>query len=86
MIQIRPVTDLRYKFSEVEAATKNGPVFLTKNGYGSLVVMDLNQYAQLTNNIDILLQEAARESKETDIRFTGEEVFERLRDRYAGEK
>ncbi|MDV0444623.1 hypothetical protein MmiAt1_01550 [Methanimicrococcus sp. At1] len=55
MIQIRPVTDLRYKFSEIEAAVKNGPVYLTKNGHGSLVVMDLGQYAKLTNNIDALL-------------------------------
>ena len=83
MIQIRPVTDLRYKFSEIEAAAKDGPVYLTKNGRGSLVVMDLNQYAKLVNDVDALLQEADREAKETNVRYTGEEVFARLRERYA---
>ena len=33
--QIRPVTDLRNKYSEVETALANGPVVLTKNGYGA---------------------------------------------------
>ena len=35
MIQIRPVSDLRNKFTEIEATVKEGnPVYLTKNGYG----------------------------------------------------
>ena len=34
MIQIRPVSDLRNKFSEIEKAVGGGePVYLTKNGY-----------------------------------------------------
>jgi len=38
---------------------KNGePVILTKNGYGSMVVMSLEQYAELTNEIEIRLDEA----------------------------
>ena len=33
MIQIRPVSDLRNKFTEIESTVKNGaPVYLTKNG------------------------------------------------------
>ena len=35
MIQIRPVSDLRNKFPDIEKAVGRGePVFLTKNGYG----------------------------------------------------
>ena len=34
-VDIRPVTDLRGKFNEIEADIKPGPVFLTKNGYGT---------------------------------------------------
>ena len=39
MTQIRPVSDLRNKFSEIETlvAEHQAPVFLTKNGYGSMV-------------------------------------------------
>lgn len=34
MIQIRPVSDLRNKFTEIESTVKaDSPVYLTKNGY-----------------------------------------------------
>lgn len=38
MIQIRPVSDLRNKYPEVErlVTQQQQPVFLTKNGYGSI--------------------------------------------------
>ena len=48
MLDIRPVSDLRNKFSEIEETVKGGqPVYLTKNGYGSMVVLSLEQYAAL---------------------------------------
>ena len=44
MITIRPVSDLRNKFTEIEEIVKKGgPVYLTKNGYGSMVVLSLEQ-------------------------------------------
>lgn len=47
MINIRPISDLRNRFSEIEhlVLSQEEPVFLTKNGYGSMVVMSLEQYA-----------------------------------------
>ena len=45
MISIRPVSDLRNKFTEVEKVVNGGePVFLTKNGYGTMVVMSIDLY------------------------------------------
>ncbi len=42
MIQIRPVSDLRNKFPEIETIVNSGkPVYLTKNGYGAMVVLSL---------------------------------------------
>ena len=42
MIQIRPVSDLRNKFPEIETLVNSGnPVYLTKNGYGAMVVLSL---------------------------------------------
>ena len=42
MIQIRPVSDLRNKFTEIEKVVSGGePVYLTKNGYGSMVEQDI---------------------------------------------
>lgn len=81
-MDIRPVSDLRNKLPEIEKAVlKNGePVYLTKNGYGSMAVMSLEQYAELTDNVELKLDEAdfAAVSKE---RYTDEEVFRRVRSR-----
>ena len=47
MLDIRPVSDLRNKFSEIEETVKSGqPVYLTKNGEGDLVVMDIEAFAR----------------------------------------
>ena len=45
--QIRPVTDLRNKYSEVETDLVNGPVVLTKNGYGASVLVSIGLYDKL---------------------------------------
>ena len=52
MIQIRPVSDLRNKFTEIETIVNEGsPVYLTKNGYGSMVVLSLHiVYIQSINH------------------------------------
>ncbi len=48
MFTIRPVSDLRNKFSEIEEVVKTGePVYLTKNGYGSMVVVSIEKYSEL---------------------------------------
>ena len=45
--QIRPVTDLRNKYAEVENDLANGPVVLTKNGYGTSVLVSIALYDKL---------------------------------------
>ena len=49
MPQIRPITDLRNttEISELCHARKE-PVFITKNGYGDLVIMSMETYEALT--------------------------------------
>ena len=81
MLHIRPVSDLRNKFPEIETAVKDGqPVFLTKNGYGVMVVMSLEKYAELTDDIERKLDEADLAAADSDVRYTHEEVFSRLND------
>ena len=48
MPQIRPITDLRNttEISDICHA-KREPVFITKNGYGDLVVMSIEAYEDL---------------------------------------
>ena len=62
MLNIRPVSDLRNRFSEVEedVLSKGEPVFLTKNGYGSMVLLSLEQYEELTNDVELALDEGAQ--------------------------
>ena len=51
MINIRPVSDLRNKFPQLEKTVmeSNEPVFLTKNGYGTMVLLSIEQYSALTD-------------------------------------
>ena len=80
MIQIRPVSDLRNKFSDIEKAVGEGePVYLTKNGYGTMVVLSLEAYSRLTDGVEAALDEADRYASENEKRYTHEEVFSNLR-------
>ena len=80
MIQIRPVSDLRNKFPEIETIVNSGkPVYLTKNGYGAMVVLSMEEYANLTENVEMKLDEADRQAAGTDERLSHEEVFSKAR-------
>lgn len=80
MIQIRPVSDLRNKYPEIETIVNNGePVYLTKNGYGSMVVLSLEMYSRLTDGVEAALDEADRVAVSTRERLSHEEVFGALR-------
>mgnify|MGYP003408734565 FL=1 len=83
MIQIRPVSDLRNKFTEIEeiVTSTQVPVFLTKNGYGSMVVMSLKAYENMTNNIEAKLDEADNYAEVSDVRLSHDEVFGKLRNK-----
>lgn len=81
-MQIRPVSDLRNKFTDIEKAVSGGePVYLTKNGYGSMVVLSLDSYSKLVQSVELALNEADRLAETTDNRYTHEEVFEKIRKR-----
>lgn len=85
-MQIRPVSDLRNKYPEIEETVlRSGqPVYLTKNGYGTMVLMSLEQYAALTEDVERRLDEADRAAAASDLRLTGQEVFSRARARVHG--
>ena len=64
---IKPITDLRNTNEISEICHKQQqPVFITKNGYGDLVVMSMETYEELlsTNQIDKAIFEAEREVAE----------------------
>jgi prevent-host-death family protein len=83
MPNIRPVSDLRNNFADISRTVHEStePVFLTKNGYGDMVVMSMEAYEakQFESEIYLKLKEAEFEAKTSDIRLSHEEVFSGLR-------
>ena len=84
--QIRPITDLRNtnEISELCHAKKE-PVFITKNGYGDLVVLSIEAYEEL---IDTLQADAAIRESEQELENGGElvdarEALSSLRRKYS---
>ena len=63
MPNIRPVSDLRNHFAEItkEAQLSGEPIFLTKNGVGSIVVMSMESYEQ--NRYDSMVYDKLREAE-----------------------
>ena len=55
------------------------PVYLTKNGYGAMVVLSLEEYASLTDSIEMKLDEADRQAAMTEERLSHETVFSNVR-------
>ena len=83
MPQIRPVSDLRNKFADISRIVHetSEPVFLTKNGYGDMVVMSFQAYEKLQFESEIYfkLKEAELQAKQTNQRFSHKEVFDSIR-------
>lgn len=52
-MQIVPMRDLKNTVEiERKCAEENGPVFVTKNGYGRLVVMDIDYYKRTMQSME----------------------------------
>jgi len=77
MIHIRPVSDLRNKFPEIEETVinSNSPVFLTTYGYGTMVLMSIEQYSTLTMDVEEKLDEADTLARSSTTRLSKAEVF-----------
>lgn len=79
-MNIRPVSDLRNHYSDVERQVEEeGPVFLTKNGYGSMVVMSLEQFDRINGTVEAALDAADRQAATIPTRYTHDEVFGSIR-------
>jgi len=87
MKRIRPVSDLRNNFAEISRIVHetDEPIFLTKNGYGDMVVMSIEAYEarQFEKEIFHKLKEAQIEAKSTDLRYSHEEIIAGLKSKVA---
>ena len=84
MRSIRPVSDLRNNFADISRTVHETqqPVFLTKNGYGDMVVLSMEAYENLQFESEVYckLKEAELEASMTDQRFSSKEVFKKLKE------
>ena len=77
MNMIRPVSDLRNNFADISKTVHETaqPVFLTKNGYGDMVVLSM----ECESEIFFKLQEAEREAELTDRRYSSKDVLKAMK-------
>ena len=83
-MKIIPMRDLKNTV-EVERQCKEeqGPIFVTKNGYGRLVVMDIEYYESTIQKMEEarLLIEALEDVEEGRV-LDGKEALRKLREKY----
>ena len=85
MPEIRPIAELRNtsKISEL-CHEQPEPIFITKNGYGDLVIMSMETYERQLAMVDVYrkLAEAEKQLAEGLPLVDGEQVFQRLREKH----
>ena len=82
MPRIRPITDLRNTTEISEMCHENHePIFITKNGYGDLVVMSIEAYEEILKTLqaDLVISDAERELSEGQELLNAREAFSALR-------
>lgn len=88
MKMIRPVSDLRNNFTEISKTVHETaqPVFLTKNGYGDMVVLSMEAFENLQFDSEVYskLLAAEREAELTNERFSSKDVLNAIREAVGG--
>lgn len=86
MLEIRPIKDLR-DITEISKLCQESkePIYITKNGYGHLVVMSMETYKDKLAKADLYekLAEAENQIKGGEQLLDAEAVFDSLRNRYS---
>lgn len=79
-MQIIPITELRNtsKIDEM-CSLSNDPVFITKNGYGAMVLMSMKTYNEKVEEKEVLLRLVNAMNGKT---LDGDAVFRELSDKY----
>jgi prevent-host-death family protein len=84
MKMIRPVSDLRNNFAEITKIVHETaqPVFLTKNGYGNMVVLSMDAYENMRFESEVYykLLAAEREAEHTSKNFSSKEVLKAMKE------
>ena len=83
-MQIIPMRDLKNTVEiERRCAEENGPVYVTKNGYGRLVVMDIEYYERTVRKMyEAQALIAGMEDVEASRTKDGVSVLQNMREKY----
>ncbi len=84
---IKPIRDLRNTNEISDIAHKlNEPIFITKNGYGDLVVMSIETYERLieTKKIDTAIEESEKDYNNTNKTYDAHVAFDLVKSKYNG--
>ncbi len=86
--EIRPIKELRNttEISELCHQIKE-PVFITKNGYGDLVIMSMETYEDSLGKLELYqkLAEGEAQIENGENLLNGEAVFKNLKKKHGGE-
>lgn len=84
---IKPITELRNtnEISEL-CHSKKEPIFITKNGFGDLVVMSIETFENLVNEreTDLIIAEAQAEYDATGVTYDAKQALSTLRKKHLG--
>lgn len=87
MPQIRPITELR-NTNEISdlCHTRKEPVFITKNGYGDLVIMSMETYDAMleTSSVDAAISQSEAEFAQNGQLYDAREAIAALRRKHFG--
>ena len=90
MNMIRPVSDLRNNFADISRTVHETaqPVFLTKNGYGDMVVLSMEavENLQFDSEVYFKLQEAEKEADLTEQRYSSKDVLKAMKEAIGGKQ
>ena len=82
--KIRPVSDLRNSFTEIskQVHETNEPLFLTKNGFGDMVVLSMEAFENLhfESEVYFKLKEAEKIAKLGGKTFSSKEVLKSIKE------
>jgi len=88
MIDIRPISDLRNNFTEIEKKVNDNdqPIIFTKNGRGSMVLMSLDRFSKVASMeyIEEALDEADHYAEHHAENQSHEDIFSKIRTKING--
>lgn len=77
MLQIQPVSELRHYNKVLAKVKKDEPVFLTKNGYGKYVLINIEEYDEFTTALELVnILKKAEKSKHYNFDEIKGELFD----------